>query len=154
MPSAFEQLDHAWIAARIPHAGSMCLLDSVKSWDAQHIVCVASNHCSADNPLRANDRLGSVVGIEYAAQTMAVHGALLAGKDDNSKPPAGFLAIVRDVSWHVDRLDNQPDALAVMATRISGDDTTILYNFDIHCRDTLLMSGRAAVMLAASTENR
>ena len=28
-------IDRAWIAARIPHQGSMCLLDAVESWDEQ-----------------------------------------------------------------------------------------------------------------------
>ncbi|HAJ12631.1 MAG TPA: 3-hydroxylacyl-ACP dehydratase, partial [Comamonadaceae bacterium] len=27
-------LDHRWIAAHIPHQGSMCLLDEVLTWDA------------------------------------------------------------------------------------------------------------------------
>ena len=27
-------VDRAWIAARIPHAGTMCLLDRVLEWDA------------------------------------------------------------------------------------------------------------------------
>ncbi|HEX5125925.1 MAG TPA: 3-hydroxylacyl-ACP dehydratase [Rhodocyclaceae bacterium] len=143
-----ELLDHDWIAARIPHAGSMCLLDGVQSWDDQHIVCVASNHRASSNPLRNKSRLGSVTGIEYAAQTMAVHGALLTGKDGSDKPRAGFLAIVRDVSWHVDNLDDQVGVLYIYANRISGDDMTILYAFDIRCADVLLMSGRAAVALA------
>jgi predicted hotdog family 3-hydroxylacyl-ACP dehydratase len=30
-------LDHAWIAAHIPHSGSMCLLDQVVEWDAERI---------------------------------------------------------------------------------------------------------------------
>ena len=41
----------------------------------------ASSHRAADNPLRAHGRLGAACGIEYAAQAMAVHGALLAPPD-------------------------------------------------------------------------
>ncbi|SCC92600.1 putative 3-hydroxylacyl-(Acyl carrier protein) dehydratase-like protein [Thiomonas sp. X19] len=74
-------LDHAWIAAHIPHQGSMCLLDAVLRWDAQHIVCSATSHRDASNPLRQFDRLGAACGIEYAAQAMAVHGALVAEHD-------------------------------------------------------------------------
>ncbi len=71
-------LDHAWIAAHIPHQGSMCLLDAVLHWDSQHLVCCATSHRQAGNPLRQFDRLGAACGIEYAAQAMAVHGVLVA----------------------------------------------------------------------------
>ena len=71
-------LDHAWIAAHIPHQGSMCLLDAVLRWDTQHVACSATSHGDPSNPLRQFGRLGAACGIEYAAQAMAVHGALLA----------------------------------------------------------------------------
>ena len=74
-------LDRVAIAARIPHQGSMCLLDAVLAWDSGQIHCRASSHRQPDNPLRAAARLGAACGIEYAAQAMAVHGALLAPSD-------------------------------------------------------------------------
>ena len=55
----------------------MCLLDEVLSWDLQRISCRSASHRAADNPLRAHGRLGAACAIEYAAQTVAVHGALL-----------------------------------------------------------------------------
>lgn len=72
-------LDRAWIAAHIPHQGSMCLLDAVREWSGEAITCTASSHTDPANPLRADGRLGAANGIEYAAQAMAIHGALLAG---------------------------------------------------------------------------
>ena len=48
-------------------------------WNAERISCVSRSHRAADNPLRAGGRLGIACGIEYAAQAMAVHGALIAG---------------------------------------------------------------------------
>ena len=71
-------LNRAWIASKIPHQGSMCLLDEVLAWNEQRIVCSAVSHTSPENPLRLAGRLGSANGVEYAAQAMAVHGALLA----------------------------------------------------------------------------
>ena len=71
-------LDHAWIEQHIPHKGRMCLLDAVLSWDATRIRCRSASHRTPDNPLRAHGRLGAACGIEYAAQAMAVHGALVA----------------------------------------------------------------------------
>jgi predicted hotdog family 3-hydroxylacyl-ACP dehydratase len=75
----FEMLihDRAWIAARIPHQGDMCLLDAVHEWDEQSARCSASSHRAPNNPLRHNGRLGAACSIEYAAQAMAVHAALL-----------------------------------------------------------------------------
>ena len=49
------------------------------------------------NPLRAHDRLSAACGIEYAAQAMAVHGALCAGLDGQQTPRNGLLASVRGV---------------------------------------------------------
>ncbi|KRI00784.1 hypothetical protein [Curvibacter sp. PAE-UM] len=140
--------DHAWIAARIPHQGSMCLLDSVLRWDESSIVCQASSHTHADHPLRAQGSLGMANGIEYAAQAMAVHGALLAGSE--TAPAAGYLASVRDVQWHGPRLDTLPPVLRVHAQRLSGDGNTLLYSFHLEAGEATVLSGRASVMLDAS----
>ncbi|MDP1923742.1 MAG: 3-hydroxylacyl-ACP dehydratase [Thiobacillus sp.] len=141
-------LDHAWLLAHIPHQGSMCLLDHVDSWDAQHIHCSASSHRAPDNPLRAHGRLGAACGIEYAAQAMAAHGALLVAAD--SAPRAGYLASVRGVELRVARLDDIAADLRVEAERMSGDDNTILYGFSVFAEQELLLNGRAIVVLDAA----
>lgn len=140
-------LDHAWLLAHLPHQGKMCLLDAVTVWDTQYIHCTASSHRRADNPLRAHDRLGAACGIEYAAQAMAAHGALLAAAD--SAPRAGYLASVRGVDLHVARLDDIAADLSVEVERLSGDDNTILYGFSVAAGNRLLLSGRATVVLDA-----
>ena len=58
------------IASLIPHAGSMCLLDAVDTYDQQRIVCSASSHRATHNPLRHADQLSIQTGIEYAAQAV------------------------------------------------------------------------------------
>jgi predicted hotdog family 3-hydroxylacyl-ACP dehydratase len=141
-------LDHAWIAAHIPHSGTMCLLDQVVEWDAEHIRCMATSHRDPYNPLRAHGRLAAVCGIEYAAQAMAVHGALLGAAQD--RPRAGFLTSVRDVEAQAGRLDTLDGPLSVEAERLSGNDNTILYRFALRCDERLLLTGRATVMLDAS----
>ena len=142
-------LDHAWLLAHLPHPGSMCVLDAVTDWDAQRIRCTATSHRDVDKPLRAHDRLGAACGIEYAAQAMAAHGALLATA--GSTPRAGYLASVRSVDFHVVRLDDIAAGLSIEAERLSGDDNTILYGFSVAAGDRLLLSCRAAVVLAADT---
>ena len=141
-------LDHTWLLAHLPHQGSMCLLDAVTDWDTQHIRCTAASHRDLANPLRAHDRLGAACGIEYAAQAMAAHGALLAAAD--GAPRAGYLASVRSVELHVARLDDIAADLEVEAERLSGDGNTILYGFRVSAAGREVLSGRAAVILDAA----
>src|ERR1700688_1204625 len=83
------RLNRAWIESRIPHHGRMCLLDEVIAWSDARVSCRSGTHREADNPLRADGKLGIACGIEYAAQAMAVHGALLAGA---TQPAAAWAA--------------------------------------------------------------
>lgn len=140
--------DHAWIAAHIPHQGRMCLLDHVLAWDAQQICCAASSHSAPDHPLRDGGRLGISIGIEYAAQAMAVHGVLLAG--NGQRQSMGYLASVRGVRTHVQRLDDQAGWLHVNAARLSGDASLILYQFNLTAQGRCLIEGRATVVLDAN----
>ena len=142
------RLDHDWIARHIPHQGSMCLLDEVEAWDHERIQCRASSHRAADNPLRANRRLGAACGIEYAAQAMAVHGALLA-PPDSASPRLGYLVSVRGTQLHVARLDDIAADLRVEATCITRSENNILYQFSVSAAGQLLLEGRAAVVLNA-----
>lgn len=130
----------------------MCLLERVSTWDGRQIRCEANSHLARDNPLRAHGRLGAACGIEYAAQAMAVHGALLAeakaGDSAASQRPAmGYLVSVRGVTLHVDQLDALSDALSIQAECLSGDSGTVLYSFTVHAGPRLLLAGRAAVIL-------
>ena len=142
------QLDHAWIRAHIPHQGSMCLLDAVTEWDDVHIVCRASSHRTPENPLRVNGQLGAVCGIEYAAQAMAVHGALLASSDD---PVArvGYLVSVRGTRLHVMRLDDITEDMIIDATSVTRSANNILYQFSLRAAGQILLTGRAAVVVNA-----
>ena len=153
--NAPSTLQHEDIARRIPHQGSMCLLERVTAWDSRQISCEASSHRSASNPLRAHGRLGASCGIEYAAQAMAVHGALIAeartiAGESSPAPPIGYLASVRGVTLHAENLDGLGELLTVFAECISADANTILYNFTIHDGMTPVISGRAVVVLDAA----
>ena len=145
-------LDRAWIAAHIPHQGDMCLLDAVTEWSADAIACTATSHADPANPLRAAGRLGAANGIEYAAQAMQNHGALLAGTD--GQPRQGYLTSVRGVTLHAARLDDMAGELIVRAERLSGDTNNILYQFSVSHADRCLLEGRAAVVLDASSLNK
>ena len=150
-------MNRAWIEARIPHQGRMCLLDEVLAWDAHHIRCSTGTHRALDNPLRSHDRLGIAGGIEYAAQTMALHGALAsAALGANAAAPSrvGLLASVRDVRLHVLRLDDIEADLLCEVTHLAGDNFTALYEFSLRDKDRSLLAGRASVVLDAGRRLR
>jgi predicted hotdog family 3-hydroxylacyl-ACP dehydratase len=156
------RLNRAWIESRIPHHGRMCLLDEVIAWSAARVSCRSNTHREADNPLRAYGRLGIACGIEYAAQAMAVHGALVAGGAPAAgadldragapaarAPAAGFLAAVRNVRFHALRLDDVRGDLICDAVRMAGDSTTAVYEFELRSEAALLVRGRATVVFDA-----
>ena len=139
------QLTKSEICARIPHAGSMCLLDRVVAWEATGIVAYATSHRDANNPLRSAEQLNAVCAVEYAAQAMAVHGTLLAGGAPRAQ--VGFLASVRELKLHVTRLDDITDDLHILAQRLSGSDESFIYAFELSAGRGALVSGRIAVRL-------
>jgi predicted hotdog family 3-hydroxylacyl-ACP dehydratase len=130
----------------------MCLLDAVLSWDATRIECRTATHRDADNPLRSHGRLGCACGVEYAAQAMAVHGALVAGR--SGAPAAGYLVGLRRVLLQVVRLDDIETDLLVSGERMSGDDTIVIYEFSVHNAQRSFLSGRATVALDAAALTR
>ena len=143
-------LDRDGIAALIPHSGTMCLLARLIEWDAQHIVCSATNHRDGGHPLRTRRGLLAPVAIEYAAQAMALHGALV-GQAAGAPATPGYLASARGVTLHVLRLDDLPiaaiDELRIEATRQAGDANQILYAFSVSHAGRPVADGRAAVVL-------
>ena len=148
-----ERLDHAWIACHIPHQGAMCLLESVEAWDEQRIECRANSHRAAGNPLRADGRLAGACAIEYAAQAMAVHGALLA-PEGASSARVGYLVSVRDARLYIPRLDNVADDLTVTASCLTRSENNIVYQFSVCAAGRLLADGRAAVIINAEALTR
>ena len=133
------------IRARIPHAGTMCLLDGVLSWDEQRIVCTTGSHRADDNPLRRNGRLHTICGVEYAAQAMALHGGLTGGTQ--AQPRAGYLASLREVVCRAAYLDAIEGDLRVEAEQLLKEGSRVIYRFVLSGKDGELISGRAAVAL-------
>ena len=138
------------IAAVVPHQGTMCLLARVDAWDAQGIVCHATNHRDTRHPLRTRSGLLSSCLIEYAAQAMAVHGALRGGAAASAARP-GLLAAARQVRLGLLKLDDlpplHPDELRIEATCQAADERQLLYGFTARHGATQLASGRITVVL-------
>jgi len=139
-------LDKTEWAQLIPHAGAMCLLDAVESWDDNSIHAVSRSHADADNPLRGEHGLHGVHLAEYGAQAMAVHGALraLGGGETDVRP--GRLVSLRDVCLEVEYVDTLDGRLDVHAECLYADSSGAQYTFRVEHRGKLLVSGRAAVI--------
>jgi predicted hotdog family 3-hydroxylacyl-ACP dehydratase len=129
----------------IPHQGSMCLLDEVAFWTDGAITCRSRTHLAHSNPLRRDDKLSAVSGIEYGLQAAAVHGALVAGYPQQG----GYLAAVRAVEIMVPRLDVEEfGILKVTAELQLRDASGLIYDFALHsAADRPLLSGRTTILL-------
>lgn len=140
--------DRRWIEDHIPQQGRMALLDGVLQWSDERLLCRASSHTDLDHPLRSGGRLGPAVAIEYAAQAMAIHAALLAEQApaEGGKPAVGYLTSARDLQCSVERLDDLPSPLLVRVERLSAADASMLYGFSLHGpNQQCWASGRATV---------
>ena len=84
------------------------------------------------------------MGVEYAAQAVAVHGALT---ENSSSAKKGYLAALRDVVCSVERLDTQDDDLVVRTTRVAAESGRLLYDFRIEAGGRELLKGRLSIVL-------
>lgn len=117
------------IGQMVPHAGAMCLLERVVASDAQSIRCEADNHANTANPLRNARGLPVTAGIEYAAQAVALHAALQ--RESGGAVQSGALAVLSDVTWTVEQLDQLSGPLRVEATLIAGTAGGRQYSFAV-----------------------
>jgi predicted hotdog family 3-hydroxylacyl-ACP dehydratase len=130
----------------LPHGGSMCLLESVETWDDLTISCRTSTHRDQRNPLRFHGRLTAQAGLEYAAQAMGVHVGLLDGgrQADNR---IGLVGAVRDVVFASDRLDDLEGDLIVSATRMVEGENSYMYSFTVLHGARTIIEGRASIFV-------
>jgi len=141
-------IEKAEIRTLIPHAGLMCLLDRVLSWDDESIVCVSQTHRDPANPLRRDGKLSALHALEYGAQAAAVHGGLRA-RSAGAIAPAAYLAALRDVHLHVIRLDDVVLPIEIRARRLFGDAGNTIYECHISAGHIPLADARITIMLRA-----
>ena len=130
----------------IPHQGTMCLLDTVEQWDDTGILCTAASHRDAMNPLRRDNRLEAICGLEYAAQAMAVHVGLLE-QWKGRRLSMGYLGAVKNLTLRTTRLDDVKGDLTVQATRLVGEVGSCIYAFRLSAERQELLDGRASIFL-------
>ena len=135
-------LNHNEIMSRLPHSGSMSLLHEVIQADDHSLTALANSHLDIDNPLRLEDKIATVNGIEYAAQAMAVHGSLL-----SDAPQAGYIASVRNIEIKVPQLPETQAPLMIKVEQLMSNENGFTYQFHISCEQQLLISGKITVFL-------
>jgi predicted hotdog family 3-hydroxylacyl-ACP dehydratase len=133
----------AAIAALIPHQGTMCLLERVERLDADGILCTTGTHRDSGNPLRRDGTLPAIAGVEYAAQAMALHGAL----SDGEAQPVGFLSALRGLRLTVAQLDDIAGPLTIAATAEARERRGMIYGFTVSGDGRRLLEGQAVVVL-------
>lgn len=139
------------IRALIPHAGRMCLWQSVEHWDADSIRCRTESHHDEQNPLRCNGRLSAIHLAEYGAQAMAIHGGLLAREAGTTRAAAGMLVSLREFVMQVQRADDIEGDLIVNARKLMASATGSIYEFVIEAGKRHLASGRVSVVIPHAT---
>ena len=129
----------------IPHQEPMCLLDCIEEWSNTHLTCRTATHRAASNPLRRGDQLEAICGLEYAAQAIAAHIAIVLETD--IPPFEGYLVAVRDLVLQRSRLDDISADLTIVVKRVVGEDTTFVYSFWVCADQWVLLNGRATIFL-------
>ena len=133
------------VAALIPHAGAMRLIDQVDAATSEEIMCSSRTHLSSDNPLRVNGVLPASAAIEYAAQAMAAHAALANG----GPPRRGFLVVASRVAWSKDRLDATNAALIIRARRLAAMAGGAQYAFSVSAGGEVEVTGTLTLQMEA-----
>ena len=141
------------ISRLIPHRGSMCLLDQVETWDADHIVCRATSHLRLDNPLRDDSGLRAVCAIEYGAQAIAAHASLL-GRANGRPLERGVLAALRHVTTTLSHLDELKGALTIVATLQLTHEQGSIYDVTVTGDGRTVLTGRLSVMMTGENPDR
>lgn len=140
------------IAELVPHAADMCFWQQIEQLSADFIQCKTSSHLNPEHPLKLGaTELSAMALIEYAAQSVAVHGGALAWLTrPGCAPQAGFLVAVRNIEL----LQFKPTTawLRVKAEVLIADAASKSYQVAISdADDNLVCQGR--VLIAHPTEN-
>ena len=138
------------IETLVPHAGRMCLLERIVSWDDTGVTLATTTHRDPANPLARDGRLRAIHLCEYGAQAMAVHGSLVAtARGERARP--GLLVSLRDVVLACDFIEGLEGELLVEAVRVHGGAEAWQYDFRVSHAGRPLAQGRAMVSLASAT---
>lgn len=107
----------------LPHRGPMVLLDTVERVDLESAVCTAT--VRADHPFAVGGRVPLIVGIEWIAQTVAVHVGH-AAVAEGMPIRIGYLLGTREMDLARDYVE-VGETLRIEVRRLLGDRTLATY---------------------------
>jgi len=141
-------LEKNQIEGLLPHQGAMFLVDRVTTYDRDKITCMTRSHLSPTNPLRHENTLPAHAAIEYAAQAAGIHGGLL-NRDLFPDAPAqmGYLAVISNAEWTVERLDDLSEELVIHALRSAVTPGGRAYRVRIEHAGQVIMTGDLVIAL-------
>ena len=103
--------------------------------------------------MRDDSGLRALCGIEYGAQAIAAHAALLNGLSGSSLL-SGVLASARDVTTTRSHLDDLAGPLTIRATLVMTHGQGSIYDVVLTDDDGTVMSGRLSVMMSVGNPHR
>ena len=139
------------LCARIPHAGSMCLIDRLTGWNDDAIQCSTQTHLDPANPLRRDGHLSAVHLIEYAGQAAAIHGALVRCGSGKGVGTRALLAAVSSLELEAPFLDLLEGPLDISAIRELSSSGNAIYRFSAVAQGRAIGRGRLVVMSLRGT---
>lgn len=140
-----NRLEGQEIYRRIPHAGAMCLLDTVEAWDAEGIVCTAHSHANPDHPLRQDGCLRSVHAVEYAAQAAALHASLVGEPKSVQRVYIAALHAIELCEQSLDDEEMAASPLHVRARLAASNASAARYAFSVACGPVCVARGAMTV---------
>ncbi|MDO3387816.1 hypothetical protein QWI17_18375 [Gilvimarinus sp. SDUM040013] len=131
----------------LPHAPPMVLIDSIIEHSDAHIVCQTNSHLDGDNPLRSDGVMSVFVGIEYAAQAMAIHTRLCSQGASPNTPRKGVIAVASKLTAHTQQLDDFPQPLQVRTDIIAQTADSSLCSFAISAGAQTVLEGQLTALV-------
>jgi len=136
-------IDIAGLYERLPHAGSMCLIDEIIEWGPDSVRCRSRSHRDPANPLRTAGGLRAVCAIEYAAQAAALHAVLLAEDDaTGGKKSRALLALVNELELDAVYLHDGDGDLVVAGNVDYRSGDAVIYQFEAYDGSRPIARGR------------
>lgn len=134
------------ICSLLPHAGSMCLIGHVQSWNEEQIICLADSHRAPGHPLLEDGRLSAIHAVEYGAQAMGIHRGLLAYQDPASHCPNGYIAAIRGLRLHRRYLHDLASPLTIKANHLGDQGGSFVYAIEVLAENTAVLEARITIM--------
>lgn len=144
-------MNKSQICQLLPHSGTMCLIDEIVSWDKEMLLAKTMSHTEIKNPLSHESSLNSIHGVEYAAQAMALHSALMKSAEKEQTESRGYLASVKNIKILQEYLfEKQGDDLTALLIKVfvlMAGNQGFSYQFEVLKGDKVYISGKITIFL-------